>query len=75
MTCFIMTLAPSPTPSQILHTLFDIFLGVDQFQLHVKIIECMTVHTSARSKMAQHNHHIYLISLVYAAQVGQFLHM
>jgi len=51
----IITLAPSPIPSQIPHTLFNIIsLGVDAVLCHDQDT-CKTVHTGARSKMPQHN--------------------
>jgi len=51
----IITLAPSPIPSQILHTLFDtISLGMDAVLCH-DYDTCMTVHTCPQSKMPQYN--------------------
>jgi len=50
-----VTLARSPIPSQIPHTLSDIIsLGVDAVLCHDQDT-CMTVHTCARSKMPQYN--------------------
>jgi len=49
----IITHAPSPIPSQIPHTLFDIIsLRVDAVLCHDQAI-CRTVHACARSKMPQ----------------------
>jgi len=51
----IITLAPSPIPSQIPQTLFEIIsLGVDAVLCHDQDT-CMTVCTCARSKMPQYN--------------------
>jgi len=51
----IITLAPSPIPSQIPHTLFKIIsLDVDAVICHDRDT-CKTAHTSARSKMPQYN--------------------
>jgi len=55
MTYFLIhTLAHSPMPSQIPHTLFDIIsLGVDAVQHHAQD-KCKTDHTCAHNKMPQH---------------------
>jgi len=51
----IITLPPSPIPSQIPHTLIDkILLDVDAVLCHGQDT-CKTVHTCARSKMPQYN--------------------
>jgi len=51
----IITLAPSPIPSKIPHTLFDIIsLGVDSVLCYDQDT-CKTVHTCARRKMPQYN--------------------
>jgi len=61
----IITLAPSPIPSQIPHTLFDIIsLDVDAVLCNDQDTR-KTVHTCARSKMPQHNivNNVYLVIL------------
>jgi len=51
----IITLAPTPIPCQIPHTLFDIIsLGVEAILCHDQDTR-KTVHTCARSKMPQYN--------------------
>jgi len=55
MTYLLIKLAPSPIPSYIPHTLFDIIsLDVDAVLCHDQDTY-KTVHTCARSKMPQHN--------------------
>jgi len=58
----------SPIPSQIVHTLFNInSCGVDAILYHDQDT-CKTVHTSARSKMPQHN--IMNIVYIYFPKTG-----
>jgi len=69
---FIIMLTPSPIPSQIPHTLFDIIsLGVNAVERHSQDI-WKTVHTKscARSKMPQYNmvNNILLFALVSGQQ-------